>query len=65
MDYNYLITTEYDGETYFTHRINDFVDASDVWQKITDHGNAKQFATYTLTDPTGKSFVKHFTVKNG
>jgi hypothetical protein len=65
MDYNYLITTEYDGEVYSTHRINDFVNASDAWQKIKDHGNAKEFARYTILDPTGSSYTKSFYAKNG
>lgn len=60
MDYNYVLVTEYDGELYSTHRINDFADAADIWSRIKDHGNAKNVANYTMTDPIGNSFHKTF-----
>lgn len=58
--FNYVLVTEYDGELYSTHRINDFADAADIWSRIKDHGNAKNVANYTMTDPTGNSFHKTF-----
>ncbi len=64
MDYNYLLTTEYDGEVYSTHRINDFVDAAQVWSMCRDSGNAKEFARYTILDPAGLSYTKSFYVKS-
>lgn len=60
MEYAYVLTTYYDGELFSTHRIHDFIDASEVWNSISDHGNAKEYATYNLTDPTGKMFSKNF-----
>jgi len=60
MEYNYVLTTAYDGELFSTHRISDFTEASVAWNKISDHGNAKEYATYNLTDPTGKMFTKNF-----
>ena len=60
MEYNYVLTTEYDGKPYGLHRIVDFTDAAQVWGMCKDSGNAKEFATYTMTDPTGKSFTKTF-----
>jgi hypothetical protein len=60
MEYNYTLTTEYDGELYGVHRINDFTDAAQVWGLCKDSGNAKEVARYTMTDPTGNSFTKAF-----
>lgn len=60
MEYNYVITTYYDGELFSTHRIADFTDAAQVWGSLKDHGNAKEYATYNLTDPAGKMFTKNF-----
>ena len=62
MEYHYVLTTYYDGELYNTHRIADFIDAAQVWASIKDHGNAKEYATYNLTDPTGKMYTKNFYV---
>lgn len=63
MEYTYVLTTYYDGELFSTHRITDFMDAAQVWGMCKDSGNAKEFATYTMTDPTGKSFTKTFYAK--
>ena len=60
MEYMYVITTYYDGELYNTHRIADFTDAAQLWALCKDHGNAKEYATYNLTDPTGKMYTKNF-----
>lgn len=62
MEYMYVITTYYDGELYNTHRIADFTDAARVWELCKDSGDAKEYATYNLTDPTGKMFTKNFYV---
>ena len=60
MEYMYVITTYYDGELYNTHRIADFTDAARVWELCKDSGNAKEYATYNLTDPAGKMYTKNF-----
>ena len=64
MEYNYVLTTSYDGELFSTHRIVDFTDAAHVWGSIKDHGNAKEYATYNLTDPAGKTYEKTFYAKS-
>jgi len=64
MEYNYTLTTEYDGNIYGVHRIVDFTDAAEVWALCVDSGNAKEFARYTLTDPTGSSYTKSFYAKS-
>ena len=60
MEYNYVLTTSYDGELFATHRISDFMEAHEAWAKCVDYGNAKEYATYNLTDPTGKMYTKNF-----
>ena len=54
MEYNYSITTSYDGELVHTLRVSDMLEAVDAWNKCVDFGDAKEYATYNLSDPTGK-----------
>ena len=63
MEYNYAIVTEYDGLYYSTHRLSDFTEASKAWELLKDHGNAKDVAKYTITDPTGNTYTKVFVAK--
>jgi hypothetical protein len=63
MEYNYVLTTEYDGEVYSTHRITDFTAAAKSWEQCVDSGNANEFARYTILDPAGLSYTKSFYVK--
>ena len=60
MEYDYAITTYYDGVLVNTHRINDLFDAVEVWHMCKDYGNAKEYATYNFTDLTGKMWTKTF-----
>ena len=60
MEYDYVLTTAYDGELFSTQRISDFMVAHEAWAKCVDHGNAKEYATYNLTDLTGKMYTKTF-----
>jgi hypothetical protein len=64
MDYTYAITTSYDGELVNTLRVSDMLDAVNVWDKCVDYGDAKEYATYNLSDPTGKMYTKTF-YRNG
>jgi hypothetical protein len=34
--------------------------AVDAWNKCVDYGFAKEYATYNLSDPTGKMYTKTF-----
>jgi hypothetical protein len=36
------------------------MEAVDAWNKCVDYGNAKDYATYNLSDPTGKMYTKTF-----
>ena len=60
MEYNYSLTTAYDGNLVHTLRVSDLLDAVDAWNKCVDSGDAKEYATYNLSDPTGKMHTKTF-----
>ena len=64
MEYNYSLTTSYDGELVHTLRVSDMLDAVDAWNKCVDYGTAKEYATYNLSDPIGKMYTKNF-YRNG
>ena len=64
MEYTYSLTTMYDGELVNTLRVSDMMEAVDAWTKCVDFGNAKEYATYNLSDPTGKMYTKTF-YRNG
>jgi len=60
MEYTYALTTSYDGELVHTLRVSDLLEAVKAWDKCIDHGNAKEYATYNLSDPLGKMYTKTF-----
>ena len=64
MEYNYAITTSYDGELVNTLRVSDMLEAVDAWTKCVDYGDAQEYATYNLSDPLGKMYTKTF-YRNG
>jgi hypothetical protein len=64
MEYTYSLTTSYDGELVNTLRVSDMLEAVDAWTKCVDYGDAKEYATYNLSDPTGKMYTKTF-YRNG
>ena len=64
MEYNYSLTTSYDGELINTLRVSDMLEAVDAWTKCVDFGDAKEYATYNLSDPIGKMYTKTF-YRNG
>jgi hypothetical protein len=59
-EYTYALTTLYDGELIHTLRVSDMLTAVDAWNKCVDYGFAKEYATYNLSDPTGKMYTKTF-----
>ena len=59
-EYTYSLTTLYDGELINTLRVSDMLTAVDAWNKCVDYGFAKEYATYNLSDPTGKMYTKTF-----
>jgi hypothetical protein len=60
MEYNYSLTTSYDGELVHTLRVSDMLEAVEAWTKCVDSGTAKEYATYNLSDPIGKMYTKTF-----
>jgi hypothetical protein len=60
MEYNYSLTTSYDGELINTMRSTDMLDIVDAWNKCVDFGDAKDYATYNMSDPMGKMYTKIF-----
>ena len=64
MDYNYSLTISYDGELFGTYRYSDMLEAVNAWNKCVDYGDAKEYATYNLSDLTGKMYTKNF-YRNG
>jgi hypothetical protein len=64
MEYLYSLTTSYDGELVNTLRVSDMLEAVNAWTKCVDFGDAKEYATYNLSDPTGKMYTKTF-YRNG
>ena len=60
MEYTYSLTTSYDGVLVNTLRVNDMLEAVNAWDKCVDYGTAKQYATYNLSDLTGKMYTKTF-----
>ena len=64
MEYTYSLTTSYDGALVNTLRVSDMIEAVDAWTKCVDFGDAKEYATYNLSDPTGKMYSKTF-YRNG
>ena len=63
-EYLYSITTSYDGSLVNTLRVSDLLEAVNTWNKCVDFGDAKEYATYNLSDPTGKMYTKTF-YRNG
>ena len=59
-EYTYALTTSYDGELIHTLRVSDMLTAVDAWNKCVDYGTAKEYATYNLSDLTGKMYTKTF-----
>lgn len=64
MEYTYALTTSYDGKLVNTLRVSDMLEAVNAWEKCVDYGFAQEYATYNLSDPTGKMYTKTF-YRNG
>ena len=64
MEYNYSLTIAYDGELVSTTRTADMLEIVTARNKCVDFGDAKEYATYNLSDPIGKMYTKTF-YRNG
>jgi len=59
-EYLYSLTTSYDGKLVNAVKSVDLLAIVDAWNKCVDYGDAKEYATYNLSDPSGKMFTKTF-----
>ena len=64
MEYNYVLTTHYDGNYFSSHRFSDALTAVNAFNKCVDAGDAKQEAIYNLLEPNGKLHTINFN-RNG
>lgn len=64
MEYTYSLTVYYDDELFAAYRFDNAIDAVDAWNNCFDFGDAKQYATYNLSEPNGKMYTKNF-YRNG
>lgn len=64
MEYNFVLTTHYDGDYYSSHRFTNALDAVEAFHKCVDWGMAENYATYNLLEPSGKMHTKNF-YRNG
>ena len=64
MEYNYVLTTHYDGNYHSSFRFQDALTAVDAFRKCVDTGDAKDYATYNLLEPNGKMHTLNF-YRNG
>ncbi len=60
MEYNYSLTISYDGKLVSTTRSADMLEIVNAWSNCVDSGDAKEYATYNLSDPIGKMYTKTF-----
>jgi hypothetical protein len=60
MEYLYSVTVTYDSAPMpkWVGRYSDALSAVEVYQKFTDHGFAKEYATVNLSEPSGKMHTK-------
>ena len=60
MEYLYSLTTSYDGKLVNAVKSVDLLDIVNAWNKCVDSGDAKEYATYNLSEPSGKMHTKTF-----
>jgi hypothetical protein len=56
----YQLTISYDGKLMSSHNFTDALSAVETFQKCVDAGDAKEFATYNLMEPSGKMHTRWF-----
>ena len=58
MEYLYSLTTSYDGKLVNAVKSVDLLDIVNAWNKCVDSGDAKEYATINLSEPSGKMHTK-------
>jgi hypothetical protein len=56
----YQLTIFYDGKIISNHNFSDAISAVHEFDKCSDYGDAKEYATYNLSEPNGKMHTKNF-----
>jgi len=60
----YKLSIYYDGAPVAISSYSDALEAVHQFDKCVDHGDAKEYATYNLSEPSGKMHTKNF-YRNG
>ena len=60
----YRLSISYDGNPVAVWSYSDALEAVHNFDKCVDHGDAKEYATYNLSEPSGKMHTKNF-YRNG
>jgi antitoxin component YwqK of YwqJK toxin-antitoxin module len=56
----YKLSISYDGKPVAVWTYSDAVEAVHNFDKCSDYGDAKEYATYNLSEPNGKMHTKNF-----
>ena len=64
MEYNFVITVHNDGDYFSSFRYADALSAVEDFNKFVDAGDAKDYRTVNLLEPTGKLHTRNF-YRNG
>lgn len=60
----YKLSIAYDGNPVAVWTYSDALEAVRQFDRCVDHGDAKEYATYNLSEPSGKMHTKNF-YRNG
>ncbi len=60
----YKLSIYYDGNPVAIWSYSDALEAVHQFDNCVDHGDAKEYATYNLSEPNGKMHTKNF-YRNG
>ena len=60
----YKLSISYDGKPFAVWNYSDAVEAVHQFDRCSDYGDAVKYATYNLSEPSGKMHTKNF-YRNG
>ena len=60
----YKLSISYDGKPFAVWNYSDAVEAVHQFDRCSDYGDAVEYATYNLSEPSGKMHTKNF-YRNG
>ena len=60
----YKLSISYDGKPIAVWTYSDAVEAVHMFDRCSDYGDAVEYATYNLSEPSGKMHTKNF-YRNG